>query len=82
MSITSRINKLFALAAVYSSEVFGDYTINMPVGVTEISHKIHQLHMTIFWICVVIGAIVFSVMFYAIIFHRKSIGHQAAQFGP
>lgn len=55
-------------------------SINMPVGVTDISHDIYQLHMTIFWICVAIGIVVFSVMFYAIIYHRKSIGYQAANF--
>lgn len=47
---------------------------------TDISHDIYQLHMTIFWICVAIGIVVFSVMFYAIIYHRKSIGYQAANF--
>lgn len=60
--------------------VFADYTINMPVGVTEVSQKIHHLHMAILWICVVIGIIVFGVMFYAIIFHRRSAGHKAVQF--
>lgn len=63
-----------------SGGALADYTINMPVGVTEISHKVHQLHMTIFWICVAIGVLVFGVMFYAIIFHRKSVGHKAANF--
>jgi len=55
-------------------------TINMPVGVTDMSHHVHQLHMIIFWICVAIGIIVFGLMFYAIIFHRKAAGHQAAKF--
>ena len=62
------------------NNVWADFTLNMPRGVTNISHKIHQLHMTIFWICVVIGVIVFGVMFYAIIFHRRSVGHKAAAF--
>jgi cytochrome c oxidase subunit 2 len=30
--------------------------------------------------CVFIGIVVFGVMIYAIIFHRKSLGHQAAHF--
>lgn len=54
--------------------------INMPKGVTPVSHDIYQLHMTIFWICVVIGICVFSVMFYALINHRKSLGAKPAKF--
>lgn len=80
MSLTTRIKLLLGSLAFYCNEVLADYTINMPVGVTEISKKIYHLHMIIFWICVVIGVVVFSVMFYAILFHRKSKGHKAAQF--
>lgn len=68
------------LALIVSGQAFADLTINMPVGVTEISQKIYQLHMIILWICVGIGVIVFGIMFYAIIFHRRSAGHKAVQF--
>lgn len=54
--------------------------INMTPGVTEVSRQIYDLHMIIFWICVVIGVVVFGVMFYSMIAHRKSIGHKAANF--
>jgi cytochrome c oxidase subunit II len=53
---------------------------NMPRGVTEISHEVYDLHMLIFWICVAIGVVVFGVMLYSIIRHRKSKGFKAAQF--
>ena len=53
---------------------------NMLPGVTPISREIYGLHMTIFWICVVIGILVFSIMFYAIFKHRKSKGAVAANF--
>lgn len=53
---------------------------NMPVGVTEISQEIYGLHMTIFWICVVIGLIVFGVMFYSLFRYRHSQGAKAAHF--
>lgn len=56
------------------------YTVNLTPGVTPISHDIYNLHMTIFWICVAIGVVVFSVMFYAIIYHRKANGFKADQF--
>ncbi len=53
---------------------------NMPAGVTEISQEVYRLHMVIFWICVAIGVVVFGAMFYSILNHRKSKGHQPAQF--
>lgn len=59
---------------------WADYTLNMHKGVTDISHRIYHLHMAIFIICVIVGIIVFGVMFYAIIYHRKSRGAQAANF--
>ena len=55
-------------------------SINMPVGVTELGRQIYDLHMIILWICVIIGVAVFGVMFYSIIFHRKSRGVTPATF--
>jgi len=54
--------------------------INMTRGVTPQSMVHYQLHMTILWICVVIGVIVFSAMFVSIVLHRKSKGHEPAKF--
>jgi cytochrome c oxidase subunit 2 len=48
--------------------------LNMPQGVTEISRRIYHLHMLIFWICVVIGVVVFGVMIYSIVTFRRSKG--------
>ena len=52
----------------------------MRKGVTDISNNVYQLHMTIFIICCVIGVIVFAIMFWALIHHRKSKGAVPAQF--
>lgn len=68
------------LLCLVSSALHADYTLNMTKGVTAISRNIHQLHMTIFWICVGVGLLVFSVMFYAILWHRQSRGVTAANF--
>ncbi|WP_333606986.1 cytochrome c oxidase subunit II [Arsukibacterium sp.] len=54
--------------------------LNMTKGVTDISQQVYQLHMTIFWICCVIGAVVFGIMFWSILRHRKARGVQPAQF--
>jgi len=50
------------------------WDLNMPKGVTELSQKIHWLHMLIFWVCVVIAVVVFGVMIYSIVKFRKSQG--------
>lgn len=57
-----------------------DMPLNMTKGVTEISQQVYDLHMTIFWICCVIGAVVFGIMFWSIVRHRKARGVQPAQF--
>lgn len=74
-----------ALAALTAALVPGaalanDWQLNMPVGVTDISADVYRLHMTILWICVIIGVIVFSVMIYSIVRHRKSLGVEPAKF--
>lgn len=53
---------------------------NMTRGATDISHQVYNLHMTIFYICCVIGAIVFALMFWSMFHHRKSKGAKAEQF--
>ncbi|MBK1711162.1 cytochrome c oxidase subunit II transmembrane domain-containing protein, partial [Marichromatium gracile] len=64
--------------------VFGQahaaWTTNMAPGATEVSHAVFDLHMTIFWICVVIGIVVFGAMFWSMILHRRSTGQVAAKF--
>lgn len=57
-----------------------DWQLNMPVGASEISREVHAIHMRTFWVCVVIGLIVFSIMFISIVKHRKSKGAVAAHF--
>ena len=54
--------------------------VNMSPGVTEVGKNIYDLHMIILGICTVIGLGVFGVMFYSIIYHRKSRGVAPATF--
>jgi cytochrome c oxidase subunit 2 len=53
---------------------------NMPKGVTEVSHRVFTLHMIAFWVCIVIGVLVFGVMFYSIFAHRRSKHPKPADF--
>lgn len=64
----------------FSMTAKADWQVNMTPGVTEISQQVYGLHMIIFWICVVIGIVVFGVMFWSIIAHRKSLGVKPATF--
>lgn len=60
--------------------VANNYGLNLPIGVTDISARVHGLHTLVFWVCVAIGVIVFSAMFYSIFRHRRSLGANAASF--
>ncbi|GAA0717593.1 cytochrome c oxidase subunit II [Dokdonella soli] len=71
----SRALALFALLA--SGAAFANPTpwqLNLPVGVTSISRRIHDVHMFAFWVCVAIGIVVFGAMIYAMVRFRKSKG--------
>jgi cytochrome c oxidase subunit 2 len=81
MRTNQKIACLVGMAlALTATTAAADYIYNLPRGVTEISHDMYELHMLIFWICVGIGVVVFGVMLYAIIRHRRSRGQQASHF--
>ena len=56
------------------------WELNMPRGVTQISREAYDQHMLMLWWCVAIGVVVFGVMFYSMIRHRRAAGHAAANF--
>ena len=76
------MNRLSALiiASLASISSFADWEVNMPRGVSPTDNAAYDLHMLIFYITVVIGVIVFGVMFYSIFHHRKSKGAKPASF--
>lgn len=67
-----KMKPLWALLALTSLPATAKSQLNMTQGVTEVSNQVYDLHMTIFYICCVIGVIVFGLMFISIIRHRKS----------
>lgn len=76
-----RLTPVVALLGLLSPAMaMADWTLNMSPGVTGTSNQIFSLHMTILWICVAIGVVVFGVMFWSILAHRKSQGHKPANF--
>lgn len=75
---------VLTLLSLLSNSVWAEsaprWQVNMAPGVTDVGAKIYDLHMVVFWICVVIGIIVFGLMFYSIFMHRKSRGAKPADF--
>jgi len=54
--------------------------LDMRPGVTEMSVRIQQIHHMGLWVCVVVGVIVFGVMFYSMFAHRRSRNSTPAGF--
>ncbi|MFZ3221343.1 MAG: cytochrome c oxidase subunit II [Rhodoferax sp.] len=54
--------------------------LNLHPPVTRIAEELHGLHWFMLIVCSIIFVAVFSVMFYSIWKHRKSVGHKAATF--
>jgi cytochrome c oxidase subunit II len=69
-----------SVLALAAGTTHAAYDLNLKAPVTEIATQIYDLHMLIVWVCLAIFVVVFAVMFYSLYKHRKSVGHQAAQF--
>lgn len=69
-----------ALFTVMTVPAVADWQLNMHKGVTPLSNIMYDLHMVALWVCVAIGVVVFGIMIYSMIYHRKSRGYQAATF--
>jgi len=71
---------LSSLGLILASTAKADWALNMPKGVTDLSLETYELHMLVFWWCVAIGIVVFGVMIFSLIKHRKSRGAEPATF--
>lgn len=80
-----------ASATMITSSVFAQQVQDMPGGpavrqlnlyppATTIAEGQHWIHNVLLIVCLAIAVIVFGVMFYSIIKHRKSVGHKPADF--
>jgi cytochrome c oxidase subunit II len=54
------------------------YSLQTPQ--TPTAREIYSLHTEVLLVCVVICVVVFAVLFYSIVRHRRSRGHEAKQF--
>lgn len=69
---------MLALAA--SRAAWADYAYNLQEPASQVALDVFQLHNLIMLVCLGIFVVVFGAMFYSLIKHRKSVGHQAAHF--
>lgn len=82
MARARHLKWLVALSLLLISNIaMGDWSaVNMREGVTQISREVYDLHMIVFWVCTVIGIVVFGVMIFSMLMHRKSLGAEPASF--
>ncbi len=83
LNIFSVSRFLTLLCGMLPASVFAraDYwQMNMKKGVSPISKDMYDLHMISMTICAIIGIVVFGVMIYSLIHHRKSKGYTAGTF--
>jgi len=71
---------LGGVAAVVSQMALADYAYNLQPPASRIAQDVFSLHNLIMLVCLGIFVVVFGAMFYSLIKHRKSKGHQAAHF--
>ncbi len=78
---TAAANVFSGIAIGLTADVaIAAWGVNLQPPVSPIGHDILELHNLILLICLIIFVVVFSFMFYSLYAHRKSKGHEAAQF--
>ena len=71
---------LMGAALVFSQSTLADYAYNLQPPASQVAAEVFQLHNLIMLVCLGIFVVVFGAMFYSLLKHRKSVGHQAAHF--
>lgn len=72
-----------ALLALFASLAQAEFRWNFPTPVTPIARETLHMHNEFMLIITVLFVVVFAIMIYSMIKHRKSLGHEAAKFtGP
>lgn len=79
--LTQLTQMLLGLIAIGASGLlFAQSGYNMPQGVTETSRSVYGLHMLVLIVCAIASVVVYGLIVYSIIRHRKSRGVEAKQF--
>ncbi len=70
---------LFTAVLLLAGEVRAEYGINFPQPAATVAQEIYDIHMLTMQISTFLLIVVFSIVFYSLIFHRKSRGYKADQ---
>ena len=65
---------------LWVGSVSAEYAPNLRQGATPISQEMYDLHVIVLMVAAVIGAIVFGIMFWSILHHRKSSSDAMTHF--
>jgi cytochrome c oxidase subunit 2 len=81
--LRAAIPLLGLLAALLPSLAIADYRWNFPTPVTPIARNTLHIHNEFMIIITTLFVVVFAIMIYSMVKHRKSLGHEPAKFtGP
>ncbi|PKM22508.1 MAG: cytochrome c oxidase subunit II [Gammaproteobacteria bacterium HGW-Gammaproteobacteria-14] len=78
--VVSALSLLLVSGAGVASDWADRSNLNLRPGVTEISQDVFGLHMTILWVVTVIGLLVFGLIMYSAVAHRRSKNPNPSQF--
>ena len=80
---SSLLKCLLAVVAFVPGLAGAEYKFNFPDPVTPIARETLHIHNEFMLIITILFVVVFAIMIYSMIKHRKSVGHQPAKFtGP
>ena len=68
------------LLGMLAGPVNAAWQLNLQEPVTAVARRVYDLHTFLLWTIVIIFIGVFALVTWSLIFHRKSIGHKAADF--
>ena len=76
-------SRLFAAFLLLPGIAGAEYRFNFPEPVTPIARETLHIHNEFMLIITILFVVVFAIMIYSMIRHRKSVGHQPSKFtGP
>jgi len=83
-TLIRRVVSAFSLLIISGMAVASDWTVRseeyLRPGVTPISQEVYELHTLILWICTIIGLLVFGLIMYSVVAHRRSKRPKPADF--
>jgi cytochrome c oxidase subunit 2 len=79
LAVGLRSGLVFFALWIFSHRAFA-IVFDLRPGVTDMSQRIQDLHHISLWVCIVVGIVVFGVMFYSMFAHRRSKHPTPADF--